>query len=110
LFYVSPKQVNFLIPATAATGSAILTVQSSDGRASEGNLTLTATGPGIYAANGLAAALSVAVDAAGNQTTTVLVSANSAGNLVTAPINVSPGSAVLPDSVRHGNGERSCRR
>jgi uncharacterized protein (TIGR03437 family) len=95
LFYVSPKQVNFLIPASAAAGTATLTVESGDGTMSQGALTLTATAPGVYAASGLAAALSVTATPAGTQTTTVLVTANSAGNLVTTPINLDPPSNTV---------------
>jgi uncharacterized protein (TIGR03437 family) len=105
LFYVSPKQVNFLIPASAAAGTATLTVESGDGTMSQGALTLTATAPGIYAANGLAAALSVTATAAGTQTTTVLVTANSAGNLVTAPISLDPPSNTVY-LVLYGTGIR----
>jgi len=95
LFYVSPKQVNFLIPASAAAGTATLTVESGDGTISQGAVALTATAPGIYAANGLAAALSVTATASGTQTTTVLVTANSAGNLVTTPIGLDPPSNTV---------------
>jgi uncharacterized protein (TIGR03437 family) len=87
LFYVSPQQVNFLIPPTAAPGLATLTVQNGDGTTSQGTLTLTATGPGIYVANGLAAALSVTATASGTQTTTVLVAPNATGTLVTIPMS-----------------------
>jgi uncharacterized protein (TIGR03437 family) len=93
LFYVSPQQVNFLIPASAAVGTATVTVQSGDGTISQGALALTAVAPGIYTANGtLAAALSLTATPGGTQTTTVLVSANSAGTLVTAPISLDPPS------------------
>jgi uncharacterized protein (TIGR03437 family) len=92
LFYVSPPQVNFLIPASAAVGPAVLTAQSGDGTISRGGLTLSAVAPGIYAANGLAAALAVTADVNGNQTTTVLVTANASGTLVTAPISLDPPS------------------
>jgi uncharacterized protein (TIGR03437 family) len=105
LFYVSPGQVNFLIPASAAAGAAALTVQSGDGTISQGILTLTTTAPGIYAANGLAAALAVTATAAGTQTTTVLVTANPAGNLVTTPISLDPpGNTVY--LILYGTGIR----
>jgi uncharacterized protein (TIGR03437 family) len=70
-------------------------VESGDGTMSQGALTLTATAPGVYAASGLAAALSVTATPAGTQTTTVLVTANSAGNLVTTPINLDPPSNTV---------------
>jgi hypothetical protein len=67
-----------------------LTVQSGDGRVSQGTKTLTTTAPGIYAADGLAAALTVTADASGDQSTVVLVSADLSGTLVTVPINLDP--------------------
>lgn len=106
LFYVAPLQVNFLIPANAAAGPATLTVESGDGTVSQGALLLTTTAPGLYAADGLAAALTVTVNAAGAQTTTVLVHADSTGALVTTPIQLGPtaGTVYL---VLYGTGIRA---
>ena len=95
LFYVSPNQVNFLIPPTAAPGLGTLTAVSGDGTTSQGTVTLTATAPGVYGANGLAAALSVTATASGTQTTTVLLTANAAGSLVTTPISLDPPSNTV---------------
>jgi uncharacterized protein (TIGR03437 family) len=91
LFSAVPLQVSFLIPASAALGSATLTVKSGDGTVSSGSLTLVTAAPGIYAASGLAAALLATANADGsNQMVTPLVSVNSSNALVTAPINLDP--------------------
>jgi uncharacterized protein (TIGR03437 family) len=59
LFYVSPNQINFLMPGSA-TGTVNLTVTGSGGQRVDGS-TLTAANPAIFSANsrgsGVAAAL-----------------------------------------------------
>jgi len=51
LFFVSPGQINYLIPPEMATGTATIVVTSSDGAVSIGNLTIDTVGPGVFAAN-----------------------------------------------------------
>lgn len=52
LFYVSPGQVNYLIPAGTAMGAAIVTIQSGDGTISTGGLQIQTLAPAIFTANG----------------------------------------------------------
>ena len=62
LFFVSPRQVNFLIPAGTATGPATLTVTSGDGEVSTGSVEIAAVSPALFTANatgGVVAAASV---------------------------------------------------
>ncbi len=60
LFFVSPEQVNFLVPPESATGSATVRATTADGRTIAGWIELKALAPGIFSANadghGLAAA------------------------------------------------------
>jgi uncharacterized protein (TIGR03437 family) len=81
LFFVSPTQINFLVPAQAAPGLA--TVIVSNGAANiEGTVTITAVAPGLFAANangqGPALGLLLRVAANGSQTSEPLAEFNQA--------------------------------
>jgi len=52
LFYVSPQQVNFLIPASAQMGVVAIEITSADGTISRSSSMLTASAPGLFTANG----------------------------------------------------------
>ncbi len=51
LFYVSPGQVNFQIPAGTAAGTATVTVFNGAGKLSVGTAQIQMTGPGLFTAN-----------------------------------------------------------
>lgn len=51
LFFVSPFQINYLIPAGTATGNAIVSVTSGDGTVSTGIAQVRAVAPAIFTAN-----------------------------------------------------------
>lgn len=70
LGFVSPGQVNFLIPDNAATGAATVTVNSGDGSSSAGKVTLTTLAPALFAVDsaGLAAADATCVSSGGART------------------------------------------
>jgi uncharacterized protein (TIGR03437 family) len=51
LFFVSPGQINFLIPPGTASGTATVTVTSGDGQISTGTIQVGSTAPGLFAAN-----------------------------------------------------------
>ncbi|MBI1764277.1 MAG: DUF3500 domain-containing protein [Acidobacteria bacterium] len=72
LFFVSPAQLNFQIPAGTATGSATVNVVLNSTTVGAGTLTVAAVAPGVFAANangsGVAAALVLRVKADGTQT------------------------------------------
>ena len=71
LFFVSPAQLNFLLPAETATGTATLIAQNDAGEVSLGNINISRVAPGIFTANangqGLAAALALRIKADGQQ-------------------------------------------
>jgi uncharacterized protein (TIGR03437 family) len=52
LFFVSPGQVNYLIPAGTAPGAATMTVTSGDGAVSIGTVQIAQVAPGLFSANG----------------------------------------------------------
>ncbi|MBI1763546.1 MAG: putative Ig domain-containing protein, partial [Acidobacteria bacterium] len=60
LFFVSPTQINFLLPAGVAAGAATVSIRSSAGTTISGLLRVNAVAPGLFAAaangRGLAAA------------------------------------------------------
>jgi uncharacterized protein (TIGR03437 family) len=51
LFFVSPTQCNYQIPAGTAIGLATVTITSGDGSISIGQITVTNVNPGIFTAN-----------------------------------------------------------
>lgn len=71
LFFVSPTQVNYYLPADVAPGPATVTITSGDGSISTGTIQITPVAPGIFTADatgsGLAAALVQRVKADGSQ-------------------------------------------
>jgi len=92
LFYVSPGQVNFLIPQTAASGNATVTITSGDGYVSTGTVAVTAIAPAIFTlnANSLAAAYVQRVHGDGTQSIENLYAVDAAGNVTFPPIDLGP--------------------
>jgi len=111
LFYVSPLQINFLIPAGTATGSASMTVLRSDGStACTGRLQLDSVAPGFFSANangrGVAAAQVVRVKADGSQSVEQVARLDAAlGRNVSVPIDPGPETDQLV-LVLYGTGIR----
>jgi uncharacterized protein (TIGR03437 family) len=72
LFFVSPTQINYLIPAGSATGRATTTVIAEDQVTSIGSIRIEAVGPGLFSANaqgtGVAAGTCLRVSADGSRT------------------------------------------
>jgi uncharacterized protein (TIGR03437 family) len=66
LIFVSPSQVNFVLPAGVAAGSAKVAVQSNSTVTAQGMVQVQAAAPGLYAAsgNGKGAAAAIAVQIA----------------------------------------------
>jgi uncharacterized protein (TIGR03437 family) len=94
LFFVSPGQVNYLIPADTANGTATVTVTSADNTLSTGTLNLVSVAPGLLAANangqGVAAGVVLRVKADNSQVLEPLVSFEATQGLyVGVPIDVS---------------------
>ncbi len=52
LFFVSAQQVNYVIPATTALGTANVVIRSGDGTVSNGTIQIVQVAPGIFSANG----------------------------------------------------------
>jgi uncharacterized protein (TIGR03437 family) len=61
LFFVSPTQVNYLLPAGTAAGAATVTILSGDGSTSLALAQIGAVAPGIFSADATGAGLAAAV-------------------------------------------------
>ena len=95
LFFVSPTQINLLIPAQTAIGPATLIVTTAEGYSSSAAIQVEAVAPGLFAANsngqGVAAALALRVGSDGSQSTIFVFQLDALqGRFVPLPIDLSP--------------------
>ena len=90
LFYVSPNQVTFQVPAGVAPGSAAVTVTSTAGTQTTSNIQIAAVAPGLFTVSnaGLASASATRVSASGTQTSQVAYSTGASGSFLPNPINL----------------------
>jgi uncharacterized protein (TIGR03437 family) len=76
LFFVSPNQINYLLPEGTASGLALVTFTAGDGSVSGETMQVTNTAPGLFSANangrGLPAALVYRLTTGGAQTVITL--------------------------------------
>ena len=95
--YVSPSQVNFLVPANAATGAATVSIVNSRGVAGGIGAQISPFAPGIFQLNasGLTAAIVVTVAPDGTQTYSNVYSVNSSNAVVALPLDLSAGPVYL---------------
>jgi uncharacterized protein (TIGR03437 family) len=97
LFFVSPNQVNYLLPPNIAVGAARVTLSNSLGVVFAQNVNLTRVAPAIFAANatgsGLPAAVLVRVLANGSQVTEAIARFDATQNqFVATPIDLGDAS------------------
>lgn len=95
LFFVSPEQINFLLPAGLATGDAILTVANAGGGVATSPIRIAPISPALFAANadgqGVAAAVVLRIKADGSQSYEPVAAFDQAlGKFVAAPIDLGP--------------------
>jgi uncharacterized protein (TIGR03437 family) len=93
LFFVSPTQVNFLIPPGTAAGAASLTLTASNGSTATGTVQIAPVAPSLFSANasgqGVAAAIALRIRANGQQVTEEIARWDAAQNrFVPAPIDL----------------------
>lgn len=71
LFYTSPAQINFQVPANTASGEALIQATDAAGTTSTGNALISGVAPGLFSANsdgkGVAAAQVLRVKSDGSQ-------------------------------------------
>jgi uncharacterized protein (TIGR03437 family) len=96
LSYVSPGQVNFLVPTGTATGPATITVSSGDGQSQSASVLVAPVSPALFTAGtfGIAAANVVTVGPDNTQTVQPAFTVQN-GMIVTDPIDVSSGNVYL---------------
>ncbi len=95
LFYVSPTQINFLIPAGVANGASAFTVLKSDQTAPSGAAQIATIAPALFSANangqGVAAGLVLRIRSNGSRSFEPIAEFDSTQNrLVSAPIDLGP--------------------
>jgi uncharacterized protein (TIGR03437 family) len=91
LFYVSPTQVNLVIPAGTGNGTATVTILSGDGQTATAHVEVASVAPALFTMNasGLAAAYVIHVKP-GNVQTTEFVFAGQAGSATPVAIDLGP--------------------
>jgi len=96
LFFVSPGQVNFLVPALVQPGGVTVRIRSSTGT-QETPLSIAPVAPGLFTVNadGLAAAFILRVAADGTQTVEPVATTDDAGRIVALPIDFGPATDRL---------------
>ncbi len=95
LFFVDPAQVNYLLPKGTATGTAVVSITSSDGSVSVGSINVTTVAPALFSADasgrGLAAANLLRVRVDGSQSYEPVVKYDEAQKLfLPIPIDLGP--------------------
>ena len=95
LFFVSPAQINYQVPAGTAGGMATVLVTGGDGTVSTGTVRIASVAPGLFAADasgrGLAAATVLRVRADGSQNFEPVVTFDAAQNkFVAVPLDLGP--------------------
>ncbi len=100
LFFVSPGQINYLVPTGTQPGDATVTVTSGDGRIATGRVRIETVAPGLFAANangqGVAAAVALRVRANGQQVYEPVIAFDAATQrFVPVPIDLGPESDTV---------------
>ncbi len=95
LFFVSPTQVNYLIPPGTEVGTATFSITTSEGKTTTGTIQIASVAPGLFTANadgqGTAAAYLLRVKADNSQTTEPVAQYSAVQNkFVAVPIDLGP--------------------
>jgi uncharacterized protein (TIGR03437 family) len=93
LQFVSPQQINFLMPSGTAAGDATVTVSTPDFHTASATAQITTVSPGLFSANsngqGVAAGVALRIDAQGKQTSQIVFRCTGgAGACVSTPIDL----------------------
>lgn len=104
LFFVSPFQINYLVPTGTASGLATVTVTSGNGQTTTGDILMTPTLPGLFTANsdgaGPPAGYLLRVRSNGTQAEEPLTTYDPAqGRFVPRPIDFFSVSSTQPDQI-----------
>lgn len=109
LFFVSPKQINFLVPAGLRAGPATLQFFRGDVQAMTGRVQIDTVAPGLFTAayngQGVAAAVAIRVAPDGTQTSQLVFQCAGPGVCAAVPIDMG-GTAEQTFLVLYGTGIR----
>jgi uncharacterized protein (TIGR03437 family) len=97
LFYVSPTQINYEVPAGTATGSAQVTIATGTGLQGSATVQIANVAPGIFTltSGGLAAADVLVVGANGSQKLENIYQLGASNSVQELPIDLSAGQIYL---------------
>jgi uncharacterized protein (TIGR03437 family) len=109
LFYVSPSQINFEIPAGTATGTATVMFQNQNGTTQSATISIGGVSPGIFELNGagLVAAWVLPV-ISGTQQPLQPVYQIASGSVIPLPINLGPSTEQVYLEM-YGTGIRNAK-
>jgi uncharacterized protein (TIGR03437 family) len=109
LYFVSPGQVNFEIPAGTAAGTATVTIQNQNGTIQSTTIQIGGVSPGIFPLNlsGLVAAWALPV-ISGTQQALQPVYQMASGSVVPLPVNLGPATEQVYLEI-YGTGFRNAK-
>ncbi len=95
LFFVSPGQINYVMPTGTAVGAASVTIQSGDGTISLGTVEVSEVAPALFTANtdgqGVPAAVALLVKTNGDQMYEPVFQPDPvSGRFITRPLDLGP--------------------
>ncbi len=94
LFFVSPGQINYKIPAGLAAGIALVTVRSGDGAIALGNAQIVKVAPGVFTSNGngqgVPAGFAIRVKADNSQSFEAIGELDAQNRWVPRPLDLGP--------------------
>ena len=94
LFFVSPGQVNYLVPEGVAIGAVTVAITSGDGSLAAGALNIASPAPGLFTANadgqGVPAGLALRIRAVGPGSFEAIAQLDGQNRFVPAPIELGP--------------------
>ncbi|MFN0108971.1 MAG: right-handed parallel beta-helix repeat-containing protein [Blastocatellia bacterium] len=110
LFFVSPTQVNYQIPAGTTNGAASIVIASSNGQASQTVVQISSVAPGLFTADssgqGLAAAYVLRIKADGSRSNEPVAQFDAAqGRFIAKPIDLGAATDQV-FLILYGNGFR----
>ena len=94
LFYVSPSELSFEVPPSAAPGTATVTVTNSGGSETASNVVIATTAPGLFSLGNSGLAAAYATRVSGSTATTELAYQLTATNGEFLPLPISLGAST----------------
>lgn len=90
--FVSPGQVNYVVPGSTAEGAAVVTITTPGGRSSGGSAQIVSAAPGLFNAEGVAVGYALRISGGGEQVYEDLARKDELGRIEPVPIDLGPAS------------------